>query len=41
LRNALPLSAPEYEYLGIDPHLRPGELSPADYARISALIGSR
>ena len=41
LRNALPLTATEYERLGIDPHLRPGELSPADYARISALIASR
>ena len=41
LRNALPLSAPEYERLGIDPRLRPGELSPADYARISVLIRSR
>jgi 16S rRNA A1518/A1519 N6-dimethyltransferase RsmA/KsgA/DIM1 with predicted DNA glycosylase/AP lyase activity len=41
LRNALPLTASEYERLGIDAHLRPGELSPADYARISALIASR
>ena len=41
LRNALPLTAPEYERLGIDPQLRPGELSPGDYARISALIASR
>jgi 16S rRNA (adenine1518-N6/adenine1519-N6)-dimethyltransferase len=41
LRNALPLSAPEYERLGIDAHLRPGDLSPADYARISAFIRSR
>ena len=41
LRNALPLTPPEYERLGIDARLRPGELSPADYARISALIASR
>ena len=41
LRNALPLGAPEYERLGIDPRLRPGDLSPADYARISALIRAR
>jgi 16S rRNA (adenine1518-N6/adenine1519-N6)-dimethyltransferase len=41
LRNALPLTAPEYERLGIDARRRPGELSPADYARISALIASR
>jgi 16S rRNA (adenine1518-N6/adenine1519-N6)-dimethyltransferase len=35
LRNALPLSAAEYGLLGIDPGLRPENLSPADYVRIT------
>jgi 16S rRNA (adenine1518-N6/adenine1519-N6)-dimethyltransferase len=35
LRNALPLSAADYGVLGIDPGLRPENLSPADYVRIT------
>jgi len=35
LRNALPLAAHDYEELGIDPQLRPENLSPADYVRIT------
>jgi 16S rRNA (adenine1518-N6/adenine1519-N6)-dimethyltransferase len=35
LRNALPLEARHYEALGIDPALRPENLSPADYVRIA------
>ncbi|MFN2644962.1 MAG: 16S rRNA (adenine(1518)-N(6)/adenine(1519)-N(6))-dimethyltransferase RsmA [Burkholderiales bacterium] len=41
LRNALPLAPGDYERLGIDARLRPEDLAPADYARISALIASR
>jgi 16S rRNA (adenine1518-N6/adenine1519-N6)-dimethyltransferase len=41
LRNALPLRPGDYEELGIDPMLRPENLSPADYLRISARITSR
>jgi 16S rRNA (adenine1518-N6/adenine1519-N6)-dimethyltransferase len=37
LRNALPLAPEHYRKLGIDPSLRPENLSPADFARISAL----
>ena len=37
LRNALPLSEDDYLRLGIDPRLRPENLSPEDFARISAL----
>ena len=40
LRNALPLAAGDYERLKIDPRLRPENLSPADYARISAYWAS-
>ncbi|MEW6691092.1 MAG: rRNA adenine N-6-methyltransferase family protein, partial [Pseudomonadota bacterium] len=36
LRNALPLAAADYVMLGIDPGLRPENLSPADYVRIAA-----
>jgi 16S rRNA (adenine1518-N6/adenine1519-N6)-dimethyltransferase len=36
LRNALPLAADDYEKLKIDPRLRPEDLSPDDYARITA-----
>jgi 16S rRNA (adenine1518-N6/adenine1519-N6)-dimethyltransferase len=36
LRNALP--GVDLEALGIDPKLRPENLSPADYARISACV---
>ena len=41
LRNALPLAPGDYERLGIDARLRPEDLSPADYARISAFRRSR
>ncbi len=34
LRNALPLEPGDYQELGIDPQLRPENLSPADYVRI-------
>jgi 16S rRNA (adenine1518-N6/adenine1519-N6)-dimethyltransferase len=37
LRNALPLAQEQYAALGIDPALRPENLSPEDFARISAL----
>jgi 16S rRNA (adenine1518-N6/adenine1519-N6)-dimethyltransferase len=37
LRNALPLAQEAYAALGIDPALRPENLSPEDFARISAL----
>jgi len=36
LRNALPLSAEDFEKLKIDPRLRPENLAPNDYARITA-----
>jgi 16S rRNA (adenine1518-N6/adenine1519-N6)-dimethyltransferase len=35
LRNALPLEPRDYEALGVDPKLRPENLSPADYVRIT------
>jgi len=35
LRNALPLTDEDYATLGIDPKLRPEDLSPQDFARIS------
>ena len=35
LRNALPLEPGDYQALGIDPMLRPENLSPADYLRIT------
>ena len=35
LRNALPLEPQDYEELGIDPGLRPENLPPADYVRIT------
>lgn len=38
LRNALPLAPQDYERLAIDPRLRPEDLAPADYARISAAL---
>jgi 16S rRNA (adenine1518-N6/adenine1519-N6)-dimethyltransferase len=37
LRNALPLEAHDYATLGLDPGLRPENLSPADYVRITTL----
>jgi len=36
LRNALPLSSGNYDALGIEPTLRPENLSPFDYIRIAA-----
>jgi 16S rRNA (adenine1518-N6/adenine1519-N6)-dimethyltransferase len=36
LRNALPLTAGDYAALGIDAGLRPENLSPADYVRITS-----
>jgi 16S rRNA (adenine1518-N6/adenine1519-N6)-dimethyltransferase len=41
LRNALPLATADYEALGIDPGLRPENLSPADYLRVTRRITSR
>jgi 16S rRNA (adenine1518-N6/adenine1519-N6)-dimethyltransferase len=41
LRNALPLEPPDYEELGIDPRLRPENLSPADYVRITRRVCAR
>jgi 16S rRNA (adenine1518-N6/adenine1519-N6)-dimethyltransferase len=41
LRNALPLGPAEYEELGIDPKLRPENLSPADYLRITRRVCAR
>jgi 16S rRNA (adenine1518-N6/adenine1519-N6)-dimethyltransferase len=41
LRNALPLEPGDYEALGIDPGLRPENLSPADYVRITQRVTSR
>ena len=38
LRNALPLEPRDYEELGINPQLRPENLSPADYVRIARRI---
>lgn len=35
LRNALPLEPGDYQALSIDPQLRPENLSPADYVRIT------
>ena len=41
LRNALSLEARDYEDLGIDPMLRPENLSPADYLRITLRVCAR
>jgi 16S rRNA (adenine1518-N6/adenine1519-N6)-dimethyltransferase len=41
LRNALALSAPDYEQLGIDPMLRPENLSAADYVRVARQVSGR
>ena len=38
LRNALPLAPRDYEELGIDPGLRPENLSPTDYLRITKRV---
>jgi 16S rRNA (adenine1518-N6/adenine1519-N6)-dimethyltransferase len=40
LRNALGLAPGEFEALGIDPRLRPENLSPADYVRIARRTNS-
>lgn len=40
LRNALPLAPSDYKELGIDPGLRPENLSPDDYVRIAMCISS-
>lgn len=41
LRNALPLAPQDYEELGIDPKLRPENLSPEDYVRIARRFSAR
>ena len=41
LRNALSLEAEDYAELGIDAGLRPENLSPQDYVRITQRIGAR
>ncbi len=41
LRNALPLPAEDYEVVGIDPTLRPENLSPEDYLRITRRVCAR
>ena len=41
LRNALPLPVEDYAALGIDPQLRPENLSPEDYLRITRRLTSR
>jgi 16S rRNA (adenine1518-N6/adenine1519-N6)-dimethyltransferase len=38
LRNALPLGAEDYAALGIDPKLRPENLSPQDYVQITCRL---
>jgi 16S rRNA (adenine1518-N6/adenine1519-N6)-dimethyltransferase len=41
LRNALPLAPQDYAELGVDPKLRPENLSPGDYVRIARRISAR
>jgi 16S rRNA (adenine1518-N6/adenine1519-N6)-dimethyltransferase len=41
LRNALPLEAEDYVELGVEPKLRPENLSPGDYVRIARRISAR
>ena len=41
LRNALPLAPDIYAGLGIDPSLRPENLSPDDYARLTAMARAK
>ena len=41
LRNALPLEPADYGELGIDPKLRPENLSPEDYVRITTRVCAR
>ena len=40
LRNALPLAPEDFEALGLDPKLRPENLSPAAYVRIAEYLAS-
>jgi len=40
LRNALPLAPGDYAALGLDPGLRPENLAPADYVRVTQRITS-
>jgi len=41
LRNALPLRPEDYPALGLDPQLRPENLAPADYVRITLRAAAR
>jgi 16S rRNA (adenine1518-N6/adenine1519-N6)-dimethyltransferase len=41
LRNALPLEPGDYAALGIEPKLRPENLSPGDYVRIAQRVSAR
>ena len=41
LRNALPLLPQDFEALGIEPRLRPENLSPGDYVRIAQHLAAR
>jgi 16S rRNA (adenine1518-N6/adenine1519-N6)-dimethyltransferase len=41
LRNALPLEPGEYGEIGIDPALRPENLSPEDYGRLTAFVRAK
>ena len=41
LRNSLPLTPEDYPILGIDPKLRPENLSPDDYLRVTRRLMSR
>jgi len=41
LKNALPLDAAEFAALGLDPNLRPENLSPDDYVRVARFVTER
>jgi 16S rRNA (adenine1518-N6/adenine1519-N6)-dimethyltransferase len=41
LKNALPLDAAGFAALGLDPNLRPENLSPDDYVRVARLVNER
>jgi 16S rRNA (adenine1518-N6/adenine1519-N6)-dimethyltransferase len=41
LRNALPLAEADFAALGLDPDLRPENLAPDDYVRVSQLVAQR
>ncbi|MGW8269393.1 MAG: 16S rRNA (adenine(1518)-N(6)/adenine(1519)-N(6))-dimethyltransferase RsmA [Burkholderiales bacterium] len=41
LRNALPLAADDFATLGLDPDLRPENLSPGDYVRVARYLEER